>query len=42
MLLRGLTYERIRDHCAFMAKSDREYAEWAWREYVRMMPWIVA
>lgn len=35
-----MTFERIRDHCAWLATMDREYAEWAWREYVRMMPWI--
>lgn len=33
---------RIVEHCAWMAERDREYAEWAWREYVRMLPWVAA
>lgn len=40
MLLRGLTRERIVAHCAWMAQHDRAYAEWAWRWYVRQMPWV--
>ena len=31
---------RIIEHCARMAKLDREYAVWAFKQYVDALPWL--
>jgi hypothetical protein len=31
---------RIVAHCANMAKHDRAYAVWAYKQYVEALPWI--
>ena len=32
--------KRIIEHCARMAKFDREYAVWAWKQYCEALPWL--
>lgn len=32
--------KRIVEHCAMMAKHDRGYAVFAWKQYCESLPWL--
>ena len=32
--------KRIVEHCAMMAKHDRAYAVFAWKQYCEALPWL--